>query len=56
MNSSIAKITIGREGGKWHLQIYIFTEYDYEEEYSEYCDTLEECYKNISQFQENVAV
>jgi hypothetical protein len=53
MNSSIGKITIQWEGS-WHLQIYILTEYDYEEEYSGYCDTLEECYENIRQFQENV--
>ena len=55
MNSSIGKITIQWEGN-WHLQIYTFNECDYEEEYSEYYDTLEECYENIRQFQKNLAV
>ena len=50
---AIAKIAIQWEG-KWHLQIYTYDEhcYDYEEQHSEYCDTLQECYKEISWFQE----
>jgi hypothetical protein len=55
MNSSIGKITIQRES-RWHLQIYVIGEYDYEEECSEYYDTLEECYEYILQFQESVTV
>jgi hypothetical protein len=47
----ITKIKIEREG-KWHLQIYTLDElgYDHEEQLSEYCDTLEECYKVIDNF------
>lgn len=55
MNSSIGKIIIQWEG-EWHLQIYTFNEYDYEEEYSEYFVTLEECYESIRKFQESVAL
>jgi len=52
---SIGKITIQWES-QWHLQIYTHGEYDYEEELSRYCDTLEECYEQIRQFQEEVTV
>jgi hypothetical protein len=47
---SIAKITIEWES-KWHLKFYTFGEYDYEEDYSVYCETLEECCEQIRQFQ-----
>jgi hypothetical protein len=50
---AIARITIQWEG-KWHLQIYTYAEYDYEEQHSEYCETLQECCRKIGQFQKSV--
>ncbi len=52
---SVGRITIQWEG-KWHLQIYVHGKFDYEEEVSEYYDTLKECYEMIDQFHESVTV
>lgn len=40
----MSKIVITAEGSKWHLQVYSIDEYgyDYQEEASIYCDSIEE--------------
>lgn len=45
----MSKITITSEGSKWHLQIYSIDayNYDYQEEASIYCDSIEESLDKI---------